>query len=142
MDFLIYRLEIIGMLKNNFIKFISLVVLLGSTTYASATVTNLEIRNNTATGQVLVGSSTSGTFLPALSNPLPASTSTFHTSNTAGTNDGGVINYLSCRFQWSTLKVNGVYQFSRSATPASTCKVTVIAQNFTTGAYQLKFEVI
>ncbi len=130
------------MLKNKMVKFFSLAVMLGMAGSAAATVTSLEIRNNTASSDILVGSSTSGTFAPPLSNPLPATTSTFHTSTTLGTNDGGVINYLTCRFQWSTLKINGVYQFTKSATPATKCKVTVISQNFTTGAYSLKFEII
>lgn len=114
-----------------------------STSALADVVTVVEFENITSgDAQLIGGTNVSGTITPTLPFILPANSSTTHVSATPGTLvDAGVINYDGCRFNWSSILMNGIYAFSRGASPSSRCSVLVVTQNPFTGEHSLRFQI-
>ncbi|MCY7295506.1 hypothetical protein [Alteromonas sp. a30] len=106
-----------------------------------ALTTSVEFKNTTSKAETLIdGQNVSGSITPSVPNPLQPFSSSFHLSNTPGTSvEAGVIRFSSCRFNWSTINLGGIYSFSRGAEPSSDCAVEVLQQNVFTGEHNVRF---
>ena len=97
---------------------ISLFMLAFSTASLADVSTTIEIDNTTSSDETLIsGDNVTGSITPAVPSTLDANSSTTHISSTPGTlADAGVIEYQSCRFNWSSINIGSIYIFSKEAT--------------------------
>ncbi|GAB2191422.1 hypothetical protein [Sessilibacter sp. MAH2] len=93
--------------------------------------------------QLINGTNVSGSIYPAIPSVLISNDPpSIHESRTPGDLvDSGIITFQSCRFNWSTIRMGGIYTFSRGAEPSSSCSLLVITQNPFTGEHRLRFQI-